>query len=106
LLGNVGFKGVPRNGLTEIGYSILEAHQRNGYCTEAVHARIGWAFEHPAVRRVIAHTFPELVPSIRVMEKCGFVFVGDGPIEDDMQTICYELTLERFQNLRDRTLDI
>ncbi len=97
LVGNAGFKGSPRNGLVEIGYSMLEAHQRNGYCTEAARALIRWAFQHPAVNLVIGHTLPCLTPSIRVMEKCGFVFAGDGPIEDGMRTIRYELTRERFQ---------
>ena len=29
LVGNAGFKGRPQAGLVEIGYSMLEAHQRN-----------------------------------------------------------------------------
>jgi [ribosomal protein S5]-alanine N-acetyltransferase len=91
LLGNMGFKGSPKNGLVEIGYSLVEEHQGNGYCTEAVRALIGWAFGHPAVQTIVGHTVPGLTPSIRVMEKCGFVFVGEGPIEDGMQTIRYEL---------------
>jgi hypothetical protein len=33
------------------------------------------------------------------MQKSGFVFVGDGPIEDGMRTIRYELSRERFQTL-------
>ena len=74
LLGSAGFKGIPGNGLVEIGYSMLEEHQRNGYCTEAVRALIGWAFRHPEVNMVIAHTLPGLLPSIRVMEKCDLVF--------------------------------
>jgi ribosomal-protein-alanine N-acetyltransferase len=77
---------------------MLEAHQRNGYCTEAVKALIAWAFGHPAVQTVIAHTLPELAPSIRVMEKCGLSFAGEGPTEDGMQTIRYELPRLRFQS--------
>lgn len=100
LLGSAGFKGAPRDGVVEIGYSMLEEHQRNGYCTEAVRALIVWAFGHPDVQKVIAHTLLELLPSIRVMKKCDMVFVGNGPVEDGMQTICYELTSERFHNLR------
>jgi RimJ/RimL family protein N-acetyltransferase len=100
LLGSAGFKGISDNGLVEIGYSMLEEHQRNGYCTEAVRALIGWAFQNSNVSKVIAHTLPDLLPSIRVMEKCGLVFVGAGPVEDGMQTIRYELTRERFQQLR------
>jgi GNAT acetyltransferase-like protein len=30
LVGNAGFKGVPKDGRVEIGYSTLEAHQRYG----------------------------------------------------------------------------
>jgi len=75
---------------------MLEAHQRNGYCTEAVRTLIGWAFQHRAVQTVVAHTLPGLMPSIRVMEKCGLLFVGE---EDRMQTIRYELPRARFQAL-------
>jgi ribosomal-protein-alanine N-acetyltransferase len=100
LLGSAGFKGIPCNGMVEIGYSMLEEHQRNGYCTEAVRALIGWAFRHPDVNMVIAHTLPDLLPSIRVMEKCGLGFAGNGPLEDGVQTVRYKLTRERFQQLR------
>ena len=97
LIGVAGFKGIPKDGFVEIGYSMLEAYQRNGYCTEAVRALIAWALQHPAAQIVVGHTLPDLAPSIRVMEKCGFVFVGDGPIEDGMHTVRYELTQSRFQ---------
>lgn len=97
LVGNAGFKGTPNHGIVEIGFSMLEAHQKNGYCTEAVRALIGWAFQHQTVETVIAHTLTGLAPSIRVMEKCGLVFVGDGPIEDGIRTIRYELPRARFQ---------
>jgi [ribosomal protein S5]-alanine N-acetyltransferase len=53
LLGNVGFKGSPENGLVEIGYSLVEKYHGNGYCTEAVRALIGWAFEHGAVQTIV-----------------------------------------------------
>lgn len=99
LVGNAGFKGGPKDGFVEIGYSMLEAHQRNGYCTEAVRTLIGWAFQCRDVQSVIAHTLAGLVPSIRVMEKCEFLFVGEGPIEDGMRTVRYELPRARFQAL-------
>ena len=91
LVGIAGFKGSPKDGFVEIGYSMLEAHQGNGHWTEAVRVLVDWALQNRAVQAVVAHTLPDLTPSIRVMEKCGFVFVGDGPIEDGMPTIRYEL---------------
>jgi ribosomal-protein-alanine N-acetyltransferase len=97
LVGNAAFKGRPKNGSVEIGYSMLAAHQRNGYCTEAVRALISWAFQHQTLQTIMGDTLPGLLPSIRVMEKCGFVFVGEGPIDDGLQTIRYELPRSRFQ---------
>ena len=97
LVGGAGFKGSPKVGVVEIGYSMLEAQQRQGYCTEAVRALIRWAFSHPEIKLVIAHTLPELRPSIRVMEKCGFVFAGHGPLEEGTETVRYELTPQAFQ---------
>jgi [ribosomal protein S5]-alanine N-acetyltransferase len=97
LVGGAGFKGGPRDGVVEIGYSMLESEQRQGYGTEAVRALIGWAFRHPGVKMVIGHTLPELRPSIRVMEKCGFAFAGEGAVEDGMETVRYELTRPVFE---------
>lgn len=92
-IGNGGFTGVPTDdGVIEVGYSVVEAHQRNGYAPEAVRGLIGWARANATVMRVIAHTLPELKPSIRVLEKCGFSFVGDGAEEG---TIKFELILTR-----------
>jgi len=41
LIGNAGFKGSPKDGLVEIGYSMLEMHQRQRYATETVSSRLG-----------------------------------------------------------------
>lgn len=90
-LGQGGFKGLPdADGVVEIGYSVMEADQRRGYAPEAVNALLTWAFAHPDVSAVIAHTLPELVPSIRVLEKCGFAFDGEST-EDDMVVVRYRL---------------
>lgn len=74
LIGNGGFKGkFVAPGTCEVGYSVMESHQRRGYATEVVQALVDWAFSHPGIERVVAHTLPELTPSIRVLEKNGFV---------------------------------
>jgi [ribosomal protein S5]-alanine N-acetyltransferase len=90
-IGNGGFAGVPTDdGIVEVGYSIVKAHQRNGYAPEAVRGLIAWACANANVTRVVAHTLPELKPSIRVLEKCGFSFVGEGAEEG---TLKFELNL-------------
>ena len=74
-----GFAGRPdAKGVVEVGYSIVPECHRLGLAPEAVRALLAWAFGHREVTRVRAHTRPELVPSIRVLEKCGFQRVGEG----------------------------
>ncbi len=81
-IGNGGYKGAPSpDGTVEIGYSIVEAYQRNGFATEAAGALVDFAFQDPNVKRVIAETLPHLIPSIRVLMKCGFALTGLGSEE-------------------------
>ena len=78
LIGIAGFKGRPDADATvEVGYSILEAFQRQGYGAEAVSGLVGWAFGQ-GVKRVNAETLPELIASQRLLERIGFTFVGAG----------------------------
>jgi ribosomal-protein-alanine N-acetyltransferase len=79
LVGICGFKGRPdQTGSVEIGYSILNEHQRKGFATEAVLRLVGWAFSHHNVVEVSAETLPHLKQSIRVLEKNGFELAGAG----------------------------
>ena len=78
-IGTGGFKGRPdAGGDVEIGYSVMETHHRRGIAPEAVGALVKWAFSHPAVTRVLAHTMFDGRASMRVLEKNGFAFVGIG----------------------------
>jgi len=79
LLGLCGFKGRPDiSGSVEIGYSVLQQFQDQGFATEAVARLLAWAFSHQNVKEVTAETLPHLRRSIRVMEKNGLSFTGDG----------------------------
>jgi [ribosomal protein S5]-alanine N-acetyltransferase len=98
LAGVAGFKGAADPaGTVEIGYGILAERRRLGFAREAVDGLIGWAFTHEAVTRVIAHTFVELTPSIRVLESAGFIFVGPGVDESEPDAIQYELRRDRYE---------
>jgi RimJ/RimL family protein N-acetyltransferase len=89
LVGTIGFAGRPdRDGTVECGYSLLPKFQRKGYATEAFGGLIDWAFSHRQVRRIRAHTYPQLTASIRVMEKNGLSHVGAG---DEPGTLRFEL---------------
>lgn len=59
-----------------IGYSVLPEFHNRGYATEAVGSMITEIFRIPGIRRIMATTFPHLLPSVRVLEKTGFIFSG------------------------------
>lgn len=93
-IGITGFKGKPStDGTVEVGYSVCEQFQRNGYASEAVGVLIRHAFSRDGVQRVIAETLPGLAPSIRVMEKNGLKYIGEG---SEAGVIRYELRRENY----------
>ena len=77
LIGSGGFKGKPdADGTVEVGYSVLPEFQNLGYATEAVRGLVTWALSQKSVGRVIAEAFPNNVPSVRVLTKCGNAIGG------------------------------
>jgi ribosomal-protein-alanine N-acetyltransferase len=86
LLGTCGVKGAPdAHGCVEVGYSVLEQFRGQGFATEAVLALMEVAFAAGAAE-VAAETYPALLPSLRVMQKCGMTVRGAGA---DAGTIRY-----------------
>jgi len=74
LIGIAGYIAPPtRDGIVEIGYAILPQHQRQGLATEAVDALLDLAFADANVHVVVATTYAALLPSIRVLQKTGFI---------------------------------
>ena len=79
LVGAVGFMGPPAaDGSVEIGYSIAPEARGQGYATEIVGALVDRAFQTASVRRVLAETHETNAPSIRALERHGFVRIGPG----------------------------
>jgi ribosomal-protein-alanine N-acetyltransferase len=71
----IGFIWVERpgpEGDVETGYAVLERYRGQGLTPEAMAALLTWTFSHAEAKRVVAHTFPHVVPAIRVLEKAGF----------------------------------
>lgn len=75
-VGDLCFKGLSADGVTEIGYGLLPAFWGHGYATEAVTAAVLWAAAQPGVRRIEAETDADNAASKRVLEKAGFVPTG------------------------------
>ena len=76
-LGSCSFKGPPVDGVVEIAYGIHSAEQGRGYATEVAQALFDYACSRDGVRLVRAHTLPDAPASKRVLEKCGFRYVGE-----------------------------
>lgn len=62
--------------LAMIGYTIDPDHQGQGYAVEAVEAVIAWLFRRKRVHRIAATIDPRNLRSARVLERCGFEYVG------------------------------
>ena len=75
-IGDLCFKGLSADGVTEIGYGLLPAFWGKGYATEAVKAVAAWALSQPKVTHVEAETEPDNAASQRVLAKAGFVPTG------------------------------
>lgn len=86
-IGDLCFKGLSADGVSEIGYGILPQYQGKGYATEAVAAALKWAFEHPEVTAIEAEAAPDNSTSIKVLKKCGFIPTGTIGEEGSRYTI-------------------
>jgi ribosomal-protein-alanine N-acetyltransferase len=77
LVGSGGYFGPPdREGVVEIGYSVLPEWQRRGYATEIVNSLVSHDFFYEKTKNIVAHTLPENEASIRVLISTGFKEVG------------------------------
>jgi ribosomal-protein-alanine N-acetyltransferase len=100
LVGIAGYKGAPdASGVVEIGYGIVVEQRRRGFASEAVRGLVGRAFDDSHVVSVIAHTLPELAPSIGVLRRTGFLFDGSGNDPQEPTAIRFVLTRARYEEL-------
>lgn len=98
LIGLGGFKGeADESGTVEIGYSIAQGYRRRGLATEAARGMIDYAFSHPHVTEVIAHTLPEINPSTQVLQKVGMKQVGVSQDPDEGEVWRWSLKRDEYQ---------
>lgn len=72
-IGGMGFNGEPNDkGEAEVGYMIEGGHRNMGFATEALRLMSGWALKQESVRSVVVNTYDYNLPSVRILEKCGF----------------------------------
>lgn len=99
LIGMGGFKGkADADGIVEIGYSIAPGYRRRGLATEASRGMIDYAFSHPHVTEVIAHTLAERNPSTRVLERVGMKQSGVSQDPDEGEVWRWSLKREEYKD--------
>lgn len=92
MIGTVGFKGAAdADGVVEIAYGVAADVRGRGLATEATAAGVQFAFGHANVRTVRAHSLASNPASIRVLEKCGFAYIGVVDDPDDGRVRRYEI---------------
>jgi ribosomal-protein-alanine N-acetyltransferase len=82
VVGACGFKDEPADGCVEIGYGVAEECRKQGIATAAVSELVRIAFDHVAVRGVLAQINPDNVSSTRVVQALGFE-ADDTVVDDD-----------------------
>ena len=97
LIGLGGFKGpVNKEGMVELGYAIAPAYRRRGLAIEATRGMIEYAFLHPEIMRIDAHTLPEKNASTGVLEKAGMKFIGAVIDPDDGEVWHWSLNRDDY----------
>lgn len=78
VVGDIGFMGPPgEDGSVEIGYSVIPDRRGRGYASEVVRVLAAWALAQHGVGSVTARCDVLNVPSIRILERAGFVRSGE-----------------------------
>lgn len=60
----------------ELGYAINEDYWNNGYATIALNLVTNYFLNMNRIKKIILGAFSDNYASIRVMEKCGYTFLG------------------------------
>jgi RimJ/RimL family protein N-acetyltransferase len=76
MIGDLAVALVADGHVAEVGYTFAAAHHGRGYATEALGGLVDRLFATSDVHRVVAHLDPANTPSLRVLERLGFVFEG------------------------------
>ncbi|MGX5499178.1 GNAT family N-acetyltransferase [Bacillus wiedmannii] len=68
----------------EIMYAVSSEYHNNGYATQATKGLIGYLFENTNMDVLNAIALIKNVPSNKVIEKCGFTYLGQQMIENQI----------------------
>lgn len=76
-IGWCGLKARSERNEIDLGYRFIKTTWGRGYATEAAWACIKYGFERLKLRRIVGRAMPENIGSLKVLEKCGMVYIGE-----------------------------
>jgi len=87
-------------GYAELEYAIAADYRNRGYATEAVKCMVDYGFSKLDLAVIAAWVRSHNTESIRVLEKCGFVFEGRlrKHARDQSDTLCYSMLREEWED--------
>ena len=72
VIGDLGFRDEPsKEGIVEIGYSVVPSYRNQGFGFEAVNALADWALKQKVVKKIIAQCDRDNQYSICILKKIG-----------------------------------
>jgi len=99
IIGSISFHGAPDStGMIEIGLGIEPAFQNQGYGFEALMGMWGWVIDQPGVMTLRYTVSATNLASVRLIEKFGFVHIGQQLDEIDGPEEIYEMGSEEFRS--------
>ncbi len=81
-IGWCGLKARPERNEIDLGYRFIKESWGKGYATEAAHACIKYGFDKLNLKRIVGRAMPANAGSIRVLEKCGMIYIGEEVVDD------------------------
>ncbi|MBI2913510.1 MAG: GNAT family N-acetyltransferase [Chloroflexi bacterium] len=94
MIGFINFHGLPRDGLAELGYTVLPPSRRRGYASETIQGLMDWARTEHGVRCFRVSIAPDNAPSLALAAGLGFRQTGCQMDEEDGPELVFELELE------------
>ena len=90
-IGWCGLKCRPERNEIDLGYRFMKRFWGKGYATESALASIQYGFGSLNLQTIIGRALPGNLESIKVLEKCGMVYLGEEEI-DGLLHKTYQIT--------------
>jgi [ribosomal protein S5]-alanine N-acetyltransferase len=99
-IGIISFMQRPNLQYPDVGYALLDENTGNGYAIEAAKAVLVHQIKEQNLKTVLAELLPDNLPSIKLLQKIGFVYESD-LMEEDVLLHIYTLDANAFLQAQD-----